>query len=259
MSVFSHGFFAMNSRFAMVIPGIKSDLGDQLAKGAEKIVEHWEQCLSSYRPGAELQVINAHAAERKLVVSERLNGVLDICDHYQKKSKGLFDPAVNQNKSAWKEVSRDYEKATIHFSHPGVKLDMGGIGKGFALEEVVLYLRQEEVKDAFLSFGESSLAGMGNHPHGDGWLIGNPEAFLLKDDFLSVSGLQAKGNAGDDDPIAHIYHPLRGELVGTKRRVMVQCKSAVEAEVLSTCAYMASNAEFEDLQGQFPEAVWKVD
>ena len=258
MVVYSHGFFAMNTRFAMVIPGMTKNRGDELAQGAAQIVKKWEQCLSRFISGAELQVINALGSERELRVSDEMNRVLDICDHYNHLTNGLFDPAVNQNRSAWKDVIRDRNKGSVFLAGPHVILDMGGIGKGIALEDVVLYFRQKGVSDAFISFGESSIAGMGKHPHGDGWLVGTPEGFLLHDAFMSVSGLQNLRKDEGDNSGAHIYHPLKGKLINLKRRVMVKCASPVEAEVLSTCAYMADEFEFDLLKKQFPEAEWKI-
>lgn len=246
----------MNTRFAMVIPGMDDGIGEKLARGAEQRVEDWEQRLSAFRSGAELQIINELASQRVLKVSEPLGRVLDICDHYHRLSKGLFDPAVNQNNSSWEEVIRDREAGTILFAGPGVKLDMGAVGKGIALDDVVAYLRGEGLKDAFLSFGESSIAGMGKHPHGEGWLVGFAEGVVLSDEFISISGLQDKKGGSASESGAHIYHPRKGGLVSKQHKVLVKCNSAVEAEVLSTCAYMADDDEFSYLRSQFPGSQW---
>lgn len=259
MKVYSHSFFAMFTRFAMVIPGMDDGKGENLAMGIKQRVEDWEQCLSCFRSGAELQIINELAAKRVLKVSEPLGGVLDICDQYYGRTGGLFDPAVNRNRSRWSNVIWNSEKRSIHFSRPDVKLDMGAVGKGIALDDVVAYLRREGVKDAFLSFGESSIAGMGKHPHGEGWLVGSGKGMMLSDEFLSISGLQDTGEAGSETSGAHIYHPLKGGLVDLKRSVMVKCNSATEAEVLSTCAYMADETEFIQLREEFPDARWHLE
>lgn len=254
MIVYSHHFFAMHTRFAMVLPGLENTRGEELARGAKQRVEDWEQCLSGFRSGAELQLINELAADRELEVSESMARVLNLCTSYHLMTGGLFDPAVNKGNSSWSDVIWNQPKAGLRFARPGVKLDMGGIGKGIALDEVVAYLRTEGVSNAFLSFGESSIAGMGQHPNGEGWLVGTKDGFLLRDEFLSISGLQDKHDYG-----AHIYHPLKAELVRTERKVMVKCASATEAEVLSTCAYLADAEEFEQLKNKFPSAEWRVE
>ena len=100
---------------------------------------------------------------------------------------------------------------------------------------------------------------MGKHPHGDGWLVGTGEGFLLKDAFISVSGLPDLKPSGEEEKMAHIYHPLKQELIRAEKKVMVKCDSAIEAEVLSTCAYMADENEFEQLKSQFPSAEWRME
>ena len=111
---------------------------------------------------------------------------------------------------------------------------------------MVAYFQSEGVRNAFLSFGESSLAGMGKHPHGDGWLVGSEDGFLLRDEFLSVSGLQDLHTHREETFRAHIYHPLKRAFVSSEKRVMVKCDSPVEAEVLSTCGYMADSEELKN-------------
>jgi thiamine biosynthesis lipoprotein len=259
MLVYSSSFLAMNTRFAMVIPGLEKKRGERLAREAEEIVANWEQCLSAYRSGAELQIINSSASEQAVLLSEPMIRILDICQSYTRLTGGLFDPAVNQNKSGWRDVSLNLDQGSLFFNRPGVKLDMGGIGKGIALEDVVSYFKSEGISDAFISFGESSIAGMGKHPHGDGWLVGTGEGFLLRDAFISVSGLPDLKPSDEEEKKAHIYHPLKQELIKTKKKVVVKCDSAVEAEVLSTCAYMADESEFEQLKSQFPSAEWRVE
>ena len=259
MIVYSHHFFAMHTRFAMVLPGTDDARGDELARGVKERIEHWEQCLSGFRSGAELQLINELASKRELLVSESMARVLDLCDYYNTMTGALFDPAVSGGKSSWSDVIWKRESRSIRFARSGVRLDMGGIGKGVALDEVVAYLRTGGVKDAFLSFGESSIAGMGKHPHGDGWKVGAGEAFLLRNEFISASGLQDLQGSAKDESGAHIYHPKKGELIRSRRGVMVKCDTAVEAEVLSTCAYMADKEEFEHLKSQFPSAEWRLE
>lgn len=259
MIVYSHSFMAMFTRFAMVIPGMESKRGDELAVETKRIVDNWEDCLSAFRIGAELQIINALAHNRELSISEPMVRVLGICQFYHSQTKGLFDPAVNEAGGRWTDVILDLDKQTIRFANSNLKLDMGGIGKGIALEDVVTLLRSKGVNDAFLSFGESSLAGIGKHPHGDGWLVGSEDGFLLRDEFLSVSGLKELRTSREDPSRAHIYHPLKGEFIRSSVRVMVKSDSPVEAEVLSTCGYMADADEFEQLKCVFPAAEWSID
>ena len=281
MKVFSHSFWAMNTRFVIVIPGLDQHTGSELSKGAELITEEWEQRLSRFRSNSELSQLNEKAYEMEFDVSPEMAEVLSTCTHYYHETGGLFDPAFStvydqiranaafnkeqldklQQNCGWRHVDWDEKKQKIRYQKSDVKLDFGGIGKGIALREVVAYLKEHDINSAFLSFGESSIAGIGSHPHGDYWPVSNSnvegntiedQVFQLKDEFLSVSGLQT----GADDLKAHIYHPHKGHMVNETGEVMVKAHCPIETEVLSTVGYLATDSEKEWLKSRFPKASW---
>ncbi|MBI9061751.1 MAG: FAD:protein FMN transferase [Marinilabiliaceae bacterium] len=281
MKVYSHSFWAMNTRFVMVIPDMSQEDGDELSKSIQTIVEKWENRLSRFREGAELRRINAMAYEGTISVSTDMATVIDACDQYHRLTASLFDPAVasiydvmkcseniaerdlevQKAAGGWKYVEWDKNNRTIHFSSPEIILDMGGIGKGVALKEVVALLTSKSVRNAFLSFGESSIAGIGKHPYGDGWPVGvhnyqdsdaQASTCLLCDEFVSISGLQNSQDNTENGATAHIYHPLKGRLVNHSCNVMVKCQCPVQAEVLSTSMYMADEIEMQKLTKTFP-------
>lgn len=260
MKVYSHSFFAMNTRFVLVIPGLKQERGDVLSAHAEELVEALELCLSRFRPEAELFHINAHAGQEAVPVSECMAGVLDLCEHFYTLTGRLFDPAFHKG-LGWEKLVWDRDKQEVSFSDSGLMLDFGGMGKGLALKEVVAYLKAEGIEHAFLSFGESSIAGIGKHPHGEGWPLGlaraggdSGDAILLRDQFASISGLQKEKSEDQEHVHAHILHPLKGELVHLPRQVLVRSNCPVEAEVLSTCAYLSDQKELAFLEQAFPDS-----
>ena len=282
MEVYSNSFGAMNTRFVMVIPEMSQEDGDELCKAIQSIVEKWENRLSRFREGAEMRRINALAYEATISVSTDMATVIDACDQYHSLTAGLFDPAlasicdalkstksisdrdleILKAASGWKNVEWDNTYRTIHFSTPKIILDMGGIGKGIALKEVTAWLTSKNVKNAFLSFGESSIAGIGTHPYGEGWPVGvqnshgadtQESTCLLRDEFVSISGLQKNQ---DNESTAHIYHPIKGRLVNKPWNVMVKCQCPIQAEVLSTSMYMADEIELQKLKKTFPSVHW---
>jgi thiamine biosynthesis lipoprotein len=282
MEVYSHSFWAMNTRFVMIIPGIDEHTGHELAKGAEFITEVCEQRLSRFREGSELSRLNKLAFENQLSVSPEMAQVIDACHHYYLQTKGLFDPAyspvydllntANQRNSeahlklhqqcGWKQILWNNTTSKVKFLTPEVKLDFGGIGKGFAIKEVAGYLKKNDIKNAFLSFGESAIAGIGSHPYGDYWPVANSSllkdekenhVFQLKDEFLSVSGLHQKDS---DMAKAHIYHPIKAMMLDKTGEIMVKSHCPVEAEVLSTAGYIANDSQREILKASFPDSRW---
>lgn len=282
MRVYSDSFFAMNTRFVMVIPGIPESPGAELSSHIRMIVMQPEHVYSRFLPGAELRSINTEAHRKEISVSGPMAQVLDLCDTYNLQTGGLFDPGFapiydqlrsKESSSAihlkelhdqcgWRWVNWNKKSQTIHFLNDTIKLDFGAVAKGIALKEVVVHLKNNGIENAFLSFGESSIAGVGTHPYGDGWpvgvdeTLGNPKqkpVFLLKDAYLSVSGLQSKAcNVLE----AHIYHPLKGQLVSVSDEMMVKSNCPVEAEVLSTAVYLANENERKYLMNHFPDISW---
>jgi len=281
MNVYSHSFWAMNTRFIMVLPSIDNTRGAELALGTERIVETWEHCLSRFRNTSELSHINAKAFNSDTRVSNQMEQALKACAQYVNQTQGLFDPAFSPvydlmrtktaaknelenlaNKCGWQYINWNEQTKQIRYLTKEVQLDFGGIGKGIALKEVVSYLRNEGINSALLSFGESSIAGIGRHPHGSHWPItqvstssiaDNQKVFELEDENLSVSGLQMQEAQMHQ---AHIYHPLKQQLMRKSGNTAVKSHCPIEAEVLSTALYLANNKQTQILKKQFPDALW---
>lgn len=277
MQVYSHSFLGMNTRFVIVIPGLNQEDGRNISQKIEEIVAAWENRLSRFLPDNELNAINKSAARIGIGVSDEMRDVLNYCDTYFKRTGGLFDPTYSSvydalkkeanlpqseierlhNSCGWNHVEWNKSSATIRFNSPNIKIDFGGIGKGIALKEVALFLKTNGLASAFLSFGESSIAGIGKHPFGEAWSVsigqtnGNANAvksLLLCDEFISVSGLQKTENK----EIPHIYNPIKKCLVNRAESVMVKSACPVEAEVLSTSVYISSAPERDNLIKSFP-------
>ncbi len=286
MQVYSHSFFAMNTRFVLVIPELEKSKGDELSHGIESVVNELENCFSRFIVESELSRINTVAFNYKIGVSERMTSILNACSYYHELTNGLFDPALSPlydctNKGVslhkdieksrancgWSQVRWNPIEKTIQFANKNAKLDFGGLGKGMALKEVVNHLKLNQVDNAFLSFGESSIAGMGKHPFGKGWPIGFQEVdgasfctpeFMLTDEFISVSGLHSVNGFDKYTKEGHIYHPGKNKMIETNKKVMVKCQCPVEAEVLSTAGYLASELELAQLKERFLKAEWCI-
>ena len=275
MQVYSHSFWGMNTRFVVVIPSMDQDNGQKISQKIEVIVDAWEKRLSRFLPDNELDAINKSAYNQSISVTNQMGDVLNYCDKYFGLTGGLFDPTYSsvydalksklidfeieplQQSCGWNFVEWEKSASKVRFHSPDVKLDFGGIGKGVALKEVVAFLKTEGVNSAFLSFGESSVAGIGSHPFGEGWPVSiaqseenfnQDKVLLLCDEFLSVSGMQKMENGS----IPHIYNPIKKCLVGKDETVMVKSSCPVEAEALSTSIYMTENSDRENLVRAFP-------
>jgi thiamine biosynthesis lipoprotein len=272
MQVYSNAFYAMNTRLVYVLPGVENTQGDTIHAKLEQEVEDWEQVLSRFRENAELAIINRTAMHHRIGVSNRLAGVLELCDGLNRYTEGLFDPAyatvydairrqevqTKQEQAelieacGWQQVEWHSEDKSIQFLSPHVKIDLGGIGKGVALKSVIQLLKDEGIESAFVSFGESSIACIGKHPKGDHWPVKVDESmapFHLIDQVLSISGLQEKEGQFQ----AHIFNPSTNEMEEKQHLAVVKSECPIRSEALSTAAYLANQEQLNQLQQRFPQ------
>jgi thiamine biosynthesis lipoprotein len=125
-------------------------------------------------------------------------------------------------------------------------IDLGGLGKGFALDEISQLYQEHSISNAFLDSGGSTFLAIGNEsPEAEGWpaTIGPYGVIALKNEALSASGFEVQGQ--------HIVDPRTGAPVETDRqRTWVQTESAALADALSTATLVMSDDEI----GEFCEA-----
>jgi thiamine biosynthesis lipoprotein len=120
---------------------------------------------------------------------------------------------------------------------PGVMIETGGIGKGYAVDAMLEFLRSRGVSSAFINFGRSSLGVIGAPPGEDGWIVdvalveGSSDARLsLRDETLSVS--RARGNpfVVNGRSYAHIFDPMTASPVSISRGAAIRGNSATKGE-----------------------------
>lgn len=274
--VFHRSFFAMNTRFSIVLPGIDPDKAEALAEDAQRELRRQERLMSRFDPASPVSELNHRAAGGPVAVSPDLWEVLTLCREYWERTGGAFDvtqwpvqclwrehleqgkepddPAIAEarQQTGMQKLSFDEASHTIHFQAEGMSLDLGGFGKGFALERLAQHLRAEHVERAFLSFGESSIAVLGAHPLGPAWRVGIADLFRpsnivhtfhLQDASLSSSGTSPFNNIENSRALGHIVDPSTGRPIEGYRTMSVACSGGIEAEVLSTALLVTPASE----------------
>jgi FAD:protein FMN transferase len=159
-------------------------------------------------------------------------------------------------------VNLDANNFTVQFKRDGVMLDLGAIGKGYALERAAELLREVGVTSALLHGGTSTVYGLGQPPDAEYWTVavespecrnsvpmvqsGNLEpseqgvrpALLaivsLKDEALSVSAVWGKSFQVDGKTFGHVLDPRTGQPVRGALLAAVTLPSATETDALST-------------------------
>jgi thiamine biosynthesis lipoprotein len=268
---------AMGTTFTITAYGADHGLLTQAARAALDEAVRLDDLLSNYKADSEWSRVNREAARGPVVVSRELFDFFEACLDYNRSSDGAFDVSVGPLMRVWgffkgegalptadavrralddvgsQHVRLDRAASTVRFLRPGVELDPGGIGKGYAIDRMVGVLKAREVRAAFLSAGGSSIYGLGVPPEDTrGWAaaIRDPRnagrvaaEVFLKDASLSTSGSYEKFFRAGGRVYSHIMDPRTGFPATGISSVSVIALRAIESEAW-TKAYFVSGREW---------------
>jgi thiamine biosynthesis lipoprotein len=139
------------------------------------------------------------------------------------------------------------EEMTVRPRVDGMRLDLGAIGKGYALDQAVFVLKEWGIGHALLNAGGSTVLGIGSMPGAEGWPVhaGGEEPVILRDNALSGTGFQQKG--------AHIVDPRTARMVDTRRILRwAIAPNATLADALSTAFMVMSKREISRFCQEHP-------
>lgn len=243
---------------------------------AERELRAHERMMSRFDAQSSVSDVNRRATENAVQLPEGIWEVLSLCGDYWKRTHGAFDITLWPLNRLWREhldrgeeptgeaieqargqtgferLQFDEAAHTVRFQREGMSIDLGGFGKGFALERLVGSLRAEGVERAFLSFGESSIAVLGSHPYGPTWPVGvanmfqpseTVHTFQLHNASLSSSGTAPFNQMGGSRTFGQIIDPRNGRPIEGYRTMSVASPGGMEAEILSTALLVAPERE----------------
>jgi thiamine biosynthesis lipoprotein len=262
---------AMATRFEIVLHG--DDPVALRAAGEEALaeVERIEDQLSLYRNTSEIAHVNARAGHEPVRVSPALFQLLARARGLSVETGGAFDITIAPLVRCWGfmggtgqmpspeavEAARamvgmnlaqlDASNYTVRFSRDGVMLDLGAIGKGYAIERAAEILRDDGVTSAILHGGTSTVHAIGHPPDSAAWKVAlerppedsrAPAPLLatvpLKDESLSVSAVWGRSFQTGNKTYGHVIDPRTGQPVDGALLSAVVLPSATETDALST-------------------------
>jgi thiamine biosynthesis lipoprotein len=153
------------------------------------------------------------------------------------------------------KVRFDPETATISFARADVAIDLGGIAKGYGVDEVAAVLRRAGVRDALVDL-TGNMAAMGNAPGHPGWVVGvrDPSGrrphllrIRLRDECIATSGDYEQFVAADGRRYGHIIDPRTGASAQGLRSVTVVAASAMLADAWDTGLFVLGPEEARKL------------
>lgn len=278
--LFYDHFFAMGTRFDLLLTEIEEGLARRAAERVTGEVNRIEKLLSTFDKEARTFIINETAHASPVPLEKELWDAFTMAGRFHEQTAGLFDITIKPLKdhasahegpvpdsvlrlTGMQNLVLDPQERTVFFRKKGCSVDFGGIGKGIALDRVRKLFEELHVSNAFASFGESSVLGMGRHPHGTCWKAGirnmkDPATgivdFEISDQALSTSGSMAGDSP--EDAVPHIFHPGKGWSLMKEATVSVLTNSASEAEVLSTALLLAEPEELAFIRTNFRGVQW---
>jgi thiamine biosynthesis lipoprotein len=156
----------------------------------------------------------------------------------------------------------DRGKMTVRFARPGIEINLGSIGKGYALDRVNSLMRGRGVRSALISGGSSSLIAIGNNGSGDDWAVGIRHPVLknsriaklaLSDRAMATSGSAEQCFEKDGKRYGHIIDPRSGVPATGILSVTVIAPSAARADALATAFFIEGRKLAEHYCSAHPE------
>lgn len=263
---------AMATRFELVLHGENPVALRAAGEAALDEVARLENQLSLYRPGSEIAQLNNRAAREAVRVTPELFSLLRLARQLHAETQGAFDITIAPLVRCWgfmnangrmpspaavaiaraavgmQHVRFDEANSTVRFVRDGVMLDLGAIGKGYAVGKAAEILRDSGVTRALIHGGTSTVFAIGHPPDKEHWKVAIerpsaatdfpsfPElpAVMLRDEALSVSAVWGRSFASDGKNFGHVIDPRTGQPTEAALLSAVVLPSATETDALST-------------------------
>jgi thiamine biosynthesis lipoprotein len=257
----------MGTRIAVELWSDDRDQGEAAIEAVMDEMRRVDRDMSTYKPTSEVSIVNAQAAEHAVKVSAELFDLLTQALEYSRITDGAFDityasvgylydfrqhvrpdqaqiakalPGIN-----YRLVVLDPNASTVRFSQPGVRIDLGGIGKGHAVDRGIGILRQRRVTRALVTAGgDSRIIG---DRFGKPWFVGirHPDRkdeviarIPLEDAAISTSGDYERYFDEDGVRYHHIIDPHTGQSARKVRSATIIGPTATRTDGLSKTAFI---------------------
>ena len=249
---FSHN--AMATIFEIVIELDDKEYAEQAATAAFDEIDRLEDELSRFRPNSDVARINKLSIGEELKLSSDIFECLKSANDIYNISDRLFDVTAGQIIDCWKtqihnntntdesipndigmnKIVLDETNHSISVLNEDLIIDLGGFGKGYAIDVACELLTEWEIENTLLHSGGSTVKAIGKLDGYEGWpiTISNPSnpsqtiaKIVLKDFSLSGSGEQKS---------THIINPKTGSPISERAGAWAMCKSAAQSDAMST-------------------------
>ena len=274
----------MGVQARLIVYAPNAQLAARAAKAAYSRVAELEDVASDYRPTSELMRLCAKAGQGPVKVSEELFTLLAHAQEVSRHSDGAFDvtagPYVQLWRAArktkqlpspqaldeasrrvgWRRVKLNPHKRTVELTTPGMRLDLGGIAKGYAGDEALRVLREHGIRSALFEAGGDIVVGAAP-PGKKGWAVevvgeelARPRVLEVTDRGISTSGDTEQFVEIDGVRYSHVVDPRTGLGLTQRYAATVIARDGITSDSLSTAASVLGPHEGKKLVKLYPGA-----
>ncbi len=261
----------MGSPFHIVLYSTDAAAARRASRAAFDRIEALNKVLSDYDPESELSRLSQSAGRGPVRVGADLFDVLERSRQIYERSDGMFDVTIAPVGRLWRRARRDRKlpdprliaearklvgsdkmvldpaARTVHLLVQGMKLDVGGIAKGYAAQAALDVLRSMGIQRALVG-GAGDIVVGDPPPDAEGWKVAiapvdprhsyRPPTLLLKNVAVSTAGDAERFVEIDGHRYSHIVNPKTGMGHEDRAAVTVVAPDGATADALETTAYL---------------------
>lgn len=257
----------MGTRIAVELWADNREQGNAAIDAVLAEMRRVDKDMSTYKPDSEVSIVNAQAAKAPVKISQELFDLLTQALEYSRITEGAFDityasvgylydfrnrvkPDEAQIEKAlpginYRHVLLDPKTRSVKFAQPGVRIDLGGIGKGHAVDQGIRILQARGISHALVTAGgDSRIIG---DRFGQPWVVGirHPDRkeeviarIPLEDSALSTSGDYERYFDENGVRYHHIIDPKSGQSARKVRSATIIGPTATRTDGLSKTAFV---------------------
>lgn len=296
LNLYKKTILSMGTAFEVSAYASLQSTADKVFNDIFKEMARLDHLMSNYKGDSELSKVNTNAPTGPVQCNEELAYIIEQALEYSVITDGAFDITVGPLMRKWgffkgegripdkgeiesvlktisyknilikEEIRKSILKGeqivkTIAFSNPGTQIDLGGIGKGHAVDNAVKIIRRYKIKSALINFA-GNIHALGKPPERGSWAIGlqHPRdhgsilgTFNVTDKAISTSGDYEKFFIINGERHSHIIDPRTGYPVKGIVSVTIVADSATRADALSTGVFVLGLEKGMELIEKLPD------